>query len=90
MEKNFYVNDSLGSFSTPDEAVNMTHEVQKALKDGRNLKLHKIAPNSHQKWNAYRKTIVLRASRISLWELMVFQPTAVLAYHVKLTLIPLQ
>jgi len=46
VHQSFYVDDSLGSYSTVDEAVSLMKRTQAALKSGGNLRLHKFASNS--------------------------------------------
>ncbi|XP_040197695.1 uncharacterized protein LOC120930586 [Rana temporaria] len=47
IERDFYVDDGLKSFSTPEEAVNLIKRAQQLLSTA-NLRLHKIASNSSE------------------------------------------
>ena len=46
VRRNFYVDDGLGSFSTPSECVEVLKKTQETLAREGNLRLHKIASNS--------------------------------------------
>ena len=53
VHRNFYVDDGLASFSTPQEAIDVMNKTKNALKSGGNLRLHKIASNSQQVMDAF-------------------------------------
>ncbi|XP_069114175.1 uncharacterized protein [Argopecten irradians] len=49
----FYVDDGLTSLPTPEEAIDLMQRSQQALKQGGNLRLHKIASNNEEVMNAF-------------------------------------
>ena len=53
VERNFYVDDGLGSFKTAEEAMSLMKRTQQALYSGGNLRLHKIASNSAEVMDAF-------------------------------------
>ena len=53
VERNFYVDDGLASCKTPEEAINLVKKTQRALMDGGNIKLHKIASNKQEVMEAF-------------------------------------
>ena len=66
VERNFYVDDGLASCKTPDEAITLVKNTQRALMDGGNIKLHKIASNEQEVIEAFphleADTFVVRTS----------------------------
>lgn len=53
VRRNFYVDDGLISLSTPDEAVSLLKRTQAALREGGNLRLHKVASNDKHVMDAF-------------------------------------
>ncbi|XP_069109380.1 uncharacterized protein [Argopecten irradians] len=45
VNRNFYVDDALASVPKEDEAISLLERTQAALKDGGNIRLHKIVSN---------------------------------------------
>ena len=56
VERDFYVDDGLASFSNANEAIDCIKRTQEALWKGGNLRLHKIASNSKEVLQAFSKT----------------------------------
>ncbi|XP_053375012.1 uncharacterized protein LOC128547190 [Mercenaria mercenaria] len=55
VEKDFYVDDGLSSYPDEATAIDLVTRTQKALKEGGNLRLHKIASNSEGVMKAFPK-----------------------------------
>ena len=53
IERDFYVDDGLTSLPTSTQAIDLMHKTQKALVDGGNIRLHKLAPNSPEVVQAF-------------------------------------
>ena len=53
VERNFYVDDGLASCKRPEEAITLVKNTQRALMEGGNIKLHKIASNKHEVIEAF-------------------------------------
>ena len=53
VERNFYVDDGLGSCKKPEEAIILVKKTQCALMQGGNIKLHKIASNRQEVMEAF-------------------------------------
>ena len=53
VERNFDVDIGLASCKTPEEAITLVKNTQRALMEGGNIKLHKIASNKQEVMEAF-------------------------------------